>query len=176
MQPPDIRQDIEINGRMITIRLITPADREIEAEFVRNLSDEARYYRFHSALRELTPEMLERFINMDYPQNAALIATVRQDGKEREIAVARFARCPEQDAAEVAIVVGDEWQGMGIGTRLLLELRKIAISAGIRELHMNVLRENHGMIKLARKLGFHTLPVSDDYTTCQLGKTVPTDS
>lgn len=176
MQQPDSRIGIDVGGIPVTIRPITPADRKIEDDFVRNLSDEARYYRFHSALKELTPEMLERFTQVNYPDDMALIATVENSGVLKEIAVARYARLPGRDAAEVAVVVANEWQGKGIGSRLLLELRDIAVNAGIHELYMDVLSENRRMIKLAQALGFHVLPMKDDYTTRQLGKTVPHES
>lgn len=58
--PPDIQICLDLHDTTVTIQTMTPGDREIESEFVRNLSDKSRYYRFHSALRELTPELLER--------------------------------------------------------------------------------------------------------------------
>src|SRR5690606_37993617 len=42
------------------LRPIRPEDAELLQEFVRGLSDEARYMRFVSMLRELTPRMLAR--------------------------------------------------------------------------------------------------------------------
>jgi acetyltransferase len=74
MQSPDIRIDFDLRGTTVTIRTMTAVDRDIESEFVRNLSEESRYYRFHSALRELTPELLDRFTNVKYPENMALDA------------------------------------------------------------------------------------------------------
>lgn len=172
MQPPDIRVVIDLRGTTVTIRPITPADKEIEAAFVRNLSEQSRYDRFHGTLKALTPAQLERFTNVAYPDNMALIATLHEDGKEKQIAVARYAKFPDRDAAEVAIVVADEWQDLGLGRRLLIELRTVAVAAGIHELQMNVLTENRRMMKLAQDLGFRTVPTVDDYTARQLGKTI----
>jgi acetyltransferase len=172
MQSPDIRIDFDLRGTTVTIRTMTAVDRDIESEFVRNLSEESRYYRFHSALKELTPELLDRFTNVKYPENMALIATTRADGKEKQIAVARYAKYPDRDAAEVAVVVADAWQGFGLGRRMLIEIRNIAIAAGLRKLHMSVLAGNQRMTNLAHELGYHTEPTMDDHTTRQLGKPI----
>lgn len=171
MQSPDIHICLDINGTDVTIRTMAVEGKEIESEFVRNLSDESRYYRFHSALKELTPELLDRFTHVKYPENMALIATIQVAGKEQQIAVARYAKYTERDAAEVAVVVADAWQSCGLGNRLLIEIRNIALDAGIHELHMSVLAENHKMIKLAHKLGYHTKLI-DDVTSRELGKPI----
>ncbi len=174
MQPPDVRIRFGARETTVTIRPITPADREIEADFVRNLSPESRYLRFHSGLRELTPELLARFTEMDYPSTLALIATVPTDGGETEIGVARYATTPPgSDTAEVAIVVADAWHGCGIGTRLLVELRELARAAGIHHFHMRVLPQNRRMIELAQRLGFEPVPSDDGFASRTLAKTLP---
>ena len=149
-----------------------PADRDIEQRFVRELSVQSRYYRFHSVLKELSPYMLERFTHINYPDEMALIATVPEsDDNEMEIGVARYVRIPGSDTAEVAIVVADEWQGNGIGSRLLIDLRQLAIAAGIKHLEVSILPENRRMLHLARELGFSHKPLeSMDYSTIELGK------
>jgi len=173
VQPPDIRIGFEARGAAVTIRTITTADTDIEAAFVRNLSPESRYLRFHSGLRELTPELLARFTQIDFPDTMALIATVADAGAETQIGVARYAASPPGgDTAEVAIAVADDWQGCGIGTRLLLELRTVARSAGFRHLHMRVLPQNHRMIELARRLGYEPKPSADGFSARSLGKPI----
>jgi acetyltransferase len=178
MQTPQIRRTVEAKGQSVIIRAIAPADRDMEAEFVRSLSAQSRYYRFHSALRELTPEMLDRFVTVSYPDNMALIATVSGESGETQIGVARYAvNTPGARQAEVAVVVADEWQGYGIGTALLLELRDLAISGGIDRLTMTVLSQNRRMMGLARQLGFAIDEASDDFVSRSLGKSVkPVDA
>lgn len=171
VETPDLRIEIERRGRRVTIRPITPDDREREAAFVRRLSPQSRYYRFHSSLRELTPELLARFTRVDYPDDMALVATVEDAGEQTQIGVARYATTPPgSSTAEVAIVVEDAWQGRGIGSRLLLELRRIALAGGIRHLHMRVLPENRRMIELAERLGYEPRPPDGDFRSRTLGK------
>ena len=73
------------DGTEITIRPIRPEDAEMEQEFVRDLSDEAKYFRFMNTLQELTQTMLVRFTQIDYDREMALIAVTEESGKEVEI-------------------------------------------------------------------------------------------
>lgn len=154
MQPPDYKDALDVAGSPVTIRTMRPADRDIERRFVRELSPASRYYRFHSALKELTPAMLERFTHVNYPDEMALIATIPEGDGERQIGVARYAGYPGTDRAEIAVVVADAWQGKGVGARLLLDLRNLAFEAGIRHFEASVLPGNKRMLELARALGF----------------------
>lgn len=169
-QPPDYRELFELGGTPVTIRGMRPEDRDIEDRFVRELSPDSRYQRFHAALRQLTPRMLEHFTRPDYPSEMALIATIAEGGGERQIGVARYHRVPATDCAEVAVVVADDWQGKGLATRLLLRLREIALKNGIMRFEATVLPHNQRMLALARQLGFTRLPEQHGALAVELGK------
>ncbi|MEQ8860552.1 MAG: GNAT family N-acetyltransferase [Pseudomonadales bacterium] len=173
---PAFADELRVDGTLVRIRPIRPGDREREAAFVRELSAASRYFRFHAALRELTPAMLERFTQVNYPHDMALVAVVDEAGGERQVGVARYVREPGTDTAEIAIVVADAWQGKGIATRLLTDLREVARGAGITHLVASVLRENGRMLELVRRLGFLHEGSSDGARAARLGKhVVPSD-
>ena len=165
MKPPNFREQIRIGGVPITIRTLVPEDRAIEEAFVRELSPDSRYFRFHTALPALTPEMTERFINLDYPDQMALVACIDSERNERQIGVARYARSKNGGAADLGIAIADAWQGKGLGTELLRRLLVIADRAGIGQLSADVLYENHRMRRLARDLGFRLAPSQTDPRT-----------
>jgi acetyltransferase len=167
---PDFSEAFEVDGRTVRIRPIQPEDREREAAFVRGLSRESRYFRFHSAMRELTPAMLQQFTRVDYPDDLALVALTEGAAGDEQIGVARYSRVPGTDTAEIAIVVADAWQGKGIGTRLLTALQRLAREGGIERLIASVLRENGRMLALARARGFELERGADDPGTRRLGK------
>jgi acetyltransferase len=169
-QPPDYTELFELDGTPVTVRSMRPEDREIEDRFVRELSPDSRYLRFHAALRQLSPGMLERFTHPDYPSEMALIATIAEGGGERQIGVARYHRVPATDCAEVAVVVADDWQGKGLATRLLLRLREIALGNGIMHFEATVLPRNQRMLALARQLGFTRSPQQHSALAVELGK------
>jgi acetyltransferase len=170
--PPDYTDFLDIDGTRVTIRTMQPTDREIEAQFVRHLTPTSKYYRFHAALRELTASMLDHFTNVNFPDEMALIATIREADAEREIGVARYMRAQGSDTAEIAVVVSDEGQGKGIGCKMLKDLRDIAHQAGIRHLEARVLPDNRRMLQLAKNLGFRIKPRGDDPGAIELGKDV----
>ncbi len=152
------------DGRDIVIRPIRPEDAEIEDTFVRNLSPESKYFRFMQSLQELTDEMLVRFTQIDYDREMALIVTTEMNGNEAEIAVGRYLTNPDGNSCEFAIVVGDEWRRMGIGTRIMMALMEVAKSKGLKTMEGEILTENSKLLSLARKLGFTIRPVEDDLT------------
>jgi acetyltransferase len=76
-------------------------------------------------------------------------------GTERQIGVARYVKdSPASGDAEFAIVLSDDWQGRGLGTKLLASLLVAAKSRGVRRMSATTLTVNNGMLALARKLGF----------------------
>jgi acetyltransferase len=150
------------DGTDIVIRPIRPEDAEIEQAFVRNLSPQSRYFRFMQTLKDLTPEMLVRFTQIDYHRELALIAVMTVDGKEAEIAVARYITNPDGTSCEFALVVADEWQGKGVGTRLMHGLMEAARARGFRTMDGEVLAANTSMLEFVENLGFEIRPNPND--------------
>lgn len=142
------------DGTPVTIRPIRPEDAGIEQAFVRNLSDESRYFRFMDTVRELSPRMLMHFTQVDYERHMALIAVTEDKGREVQVAVARYVADDDLMSCEFAIAVADAWQHKGLGTRLLQALMAAARSAGLRVMHGEVLAANHKMLSLMAQLGF----------------------
>jgi len=161
--PSDLESTFQLpDGRDVTIRPIRPEDAEIEQDFIRNLSDEAKYFRFMHAVHELTPEMLVRFTQIDYHREMALIAVTWEDGKEIEHGVVRYVTNPDQNSCEFAIVISDEFQGHGIGQRMITRLMEIARSRGLDLIEGEVLTANHRMLELVRSLDFQVERSTDN--------------
>lgn len=142
------------SGEQVTVRPIRPADAAIEQAFVRGLSPESKYSRFMVEVAELSPEMLARFTHIHYPHDLALIVTLPEDGRETEIAVARYITLPDGTSCEFAVAVADAWQGHGIGPRLMQTLIGFAKRAGLARMEGYVLATNRTMLDLMRSLGF----------------------
>tara|TARA_R110002073_G_scaffold5619_2_gene34489 strand:- start:54 stop:968 length:915 start_codon:yes stop_codon:yes gene_type:complete len=150
------------DGTSIAIRMMSPADAELEQAFVRGLSNKSKRLRFFSPIKELSPQMLARFIHPSYPETYAPIATISDGAQECIIAVARYAKVETSECAEFAVVVADEWQGRGIANMLMRGLTMAAAIAGIECLEGLVLKENKGMLGLTASLGFSLLPAPGD--------------
>jgi acetyltransferase len=151
-----------LDGTQLTIRPIRPEDAELEREFVDGLSDRSRYLRFMYALKKITPQMVSRFTQIDYDREMALVVLVTIDGRERQIAVARYVTNPDGRSGEFAIVVADDWHNRGVATELLRRLIDVARERRLESIGGVVLRENKGMLALAREMGFQQRRAPDD--------------
>ncbi len=167
-----LRRQVGIRRRdaMITIRPIEPADRDAEQEFVKGLSPGSRYQRFLSHIKELSPALLDQFTEVRYPDSMALVATVTNGNREKQIGVARYAREFATNTADVAIVVADEWHGQGLGNELMSRILTIAKSACIEQAQSLVLRDNSAMLRLAKRLGFALCDYPDDPVLLRISK------
>jgi len=153
--PAHLATTMQLNdGTDIVIRPIRPEDAEIEQQFVRNLSPEARYFRFMNALQELSQEMLVRFTQIDYYNEMALIAVKPGGPVEEQIGVARYTTNLDLKTCEFALVVSDAWQGHGIGHQLMQRLMEIARDRGLERMEGQVLSNNSRMMKLMTSLKF----------------------
>jgi acetyltransferase len=150
------------DGRLMTIRPIRPEDAQSEQSFVRELSPQAKRFRFMGTVNELSPEMLARFTQIDYRTEMALIAMVGQPGKQHQIGVARYIINPDRRSCEFAVVVSDKVQHQGIGTKLMKALMEAARDRGLTLIEGTVLRENESMLHLMEELGFSIARAPDD--------------
>jgi len=157
-----VTEDYLSDGTPLTIRPIRPEDAEAEAEFVRELSPEAKRFRFMGTVTELSDELLARFTQIDYRREMALIAVVGGPEAAKQAGVARYAINPDNRSCEFAIVVSDRHQGHGIGTRLMKALFDAARDHGLTKIEGAVLRENRSMLQLMEELGFTISSDSED--------------
>ncbi|PPD23793.1 MAG: GNAT family N-acetyltransferase [Methylomonas sp.] len=150
------------NGANIVIRPIRPEDAYMEKDFVNQLSERSKYFRFMQALHELTPEMLVRFTQIDYDREMAFVATTDDPNLPNELGVGRYLINPDGQSAEFAIVVADSCQCMGVGSRIMKTLMQSAKAKNICFLEGEVLAINQPMLTFMLKLGFSSEPINDD--------------
>jgi len=62
----------------------------------------------------------------------------------------------------MAVMIGDQWQGKGIGKALCLQCIKIAKDSGIKKMWMEILQVNARMLYRAEKMGFKKVSSADD--------------
>jgi acetyltransferase len=104
--------------------------------------------------------MLVQFTQVDYDKDIALVAMDSSREREKMLGVARIMTKPGGLDPEFAVLVGDPWQGMGIGAALMQMLLCIAKKRGFETIWGMVLAENRTMLSLGRRLGFEMKPMS----------------
>jgi acetyltransferase len=143
-----------LGGIPILARPIKPEDAPLVEELFRVMSARSIYYRFFRPLKEIPPELLVRFTQIDYDRDISLVAVDRSGTGERILGVSRLVGDPDGSEAEFAIAIGDPWQGKGVGAALLESCLAIAKEKGFQSVWGITLTENTQMLKLAKKLGF----------------------
>ncbi len=158
-------------GGEYTIRPIQPDDADMLQDLMHHLSAESRYFRFVSSITELPPSMLARFTLIDYDREMALVAvhkvrTADANGDivetERIVGVSRYITNPDQSSCEFSLVVADDFNGKGLGSRLMQSIMDVARDKGLSEIDGLVLANNPGMLKLMRSLGFSIKAFPED--------------
>jgi acetyltransferase len=145
---------VSVDGRRIFIRPVKPEDAPLFTALFKVLSPTTIYYRFFGMLKELRPEMLARFTQIDYDREIALVAIDEDSQTDCMLGVARIIGDPDGKTGEFAVLVGDAWQGQGVGSNLLKKCLSIAEKQGFKTVHGIVLHENKNMLALGKKLGF----------------------
>ncbi|HSD60893.1 MAG TPA: GNAT family N-acetyltransferase, partial [Burkholderiales bacterium] len=142
------------DGRRLRLRPIRETDAEgVRAAFYR-LSDESRYQRFMAPLKDITPDLVRKATHPTPGRDVALVAAWRGPGAEVIAGGARIAGGADRACCEFAVTVVDDWQGRGIGSRLMRKLLRVAQAMGYRTMVGYVLAGNARMLDLARRLGF----------------------
>jgi acetyltransferase len=164
--PRELEREIVLNdGSRVTIRPISPADAQLEQEFVQGLSPQSRYFRFLDSVPRLSPRMLQHFTDIDYDQHMALIAVDEGGARPVQVGVVRYVVAPDGEDCEFALTIADAWQRRGLGAVLLRLLIEVARGRGLRSMHGDVLATNAAMLAFAAKLGFSNAPSADDPAT-----------
>ena len=160
------------DGCAVMLRPIRPEDEGIEQEFVRNLSDESRYFRFRDAVRELSPRMLSQLTRVDYDRHLALIAVTERGGRELQVGVARYVAGCDGRSCEFAIAIADDWQRKGLGTRLMSALMAAARERGMHEMIGEVRASNQKMLDFTARLGFRARLDASDPSVVRVERTL----
>jgi acetyltransferase len=167
------------DGRRVSTRPITPDDAGRLVDLYYRLSDTTRRLRFHSMRQNVPLEEIEQeakqLSDLDPANQAALVATVEEEGEERIVAVARLARSEENSAeAESAIVVRDDYQNQGLGTHMLELLAEVARSMNIERLTAWIMAENLHIFRIIKKSGL-SVQADTRYGETHVSVSVPKD-
>ncbi len=141
-------------GLEIFLRPVKISDEPLLKDFFYSLSDKSLYRRFISARKDMPHERLQEFVIIDYTKERVILAMIKQDGKEEIVGVGQYGIDERTHTAEVALVVRDDHQKMGIGTELLSYLTYLAKKQGLFGFTAEVLADNIPMLHLFEEMGF----------------------
>jgi len=148
------------NEIFVRLRPIKPEDEDRFNEFFKSLSAETMRFRFFEIIKEFSHEMLTRYCNLDYDREIAIVAELLDN--KQIIGVARLIMDPDGKSGEYAVLVGDQWQGFGLGSKLMAFLIEIAKDKHLEKIYGYVLANNYKMLNLCNRLGFKADQVDDE--------------
>jgi len=149
------------NGTEVILRPIRPEDEPLEHEMLSTLSEESMRMRFFQTIKNITHEMHIRFCNIDYDREMAIVAEIREKNRRRIIGISRLVIEPGLKSSEYAVVIHDDYHGMGLGYKLVDLLIGFAQDKGLEEVCGYVQSTNLKMLNVCNKLGFTSTPLPD---------------
>jgi acetyl coenzyme A synthetase (ADP forming)-like protein len=152
LKTPPLAADVVLrDGSTMRFRAPVGDDAAGLLTFFERLSDESLYLRFHGH-PSVDARLVDPVLDPDWVERGALIGM----HGDRIVAVANYVRLRDARAAEVAFAVADDFQGRGVGTRLLEQLAAAATAVGIEEFVAEVMADNTAMLRVFTDAGFET--------------------
>jgi acyl-CoA hydrolase/GNAT superfamily N-acetyltransferase len=141
-------------GLQVGLRPVKLTDEPLLKEFFYSLSENTLFRRFIQMRREIPHEWLQDLSVIDYTREMVILAILRDVGKELVVGVGQYSINELGNFAEVAFVVRDSHQNLGIGWELLSYLTLLAKKQGLGGFTAEVLVENVPMMHLFEKSRF----------------------
>ncbi|WP_440087849.1 N-acetyltransferase family protein [Streptosporangium sp. LJ11] len=134
-----------VPGGAVDIRPARPDDEEGIRRFLGGLSPRTQARRFFTGMGRPSASFVRTLLTVDERRDALLAVH-----GNLLVGHAMSYRGEEADV-EIAVVVGDEWQGMGLGSRLVRTLMRRAEARGARTVGMDVLGDNRTVLAMVRR-------------------------
>ncbi|MGA7474706.1 MAG: bifunctional acetate--CoA ligase family protein/GNAT family N-acetyltransferase, partial [Candidatus Sulfotelmatobacter sp.] len=154
------------DGNQVTIRPIRPEDEPLMVKLHETLSDRSVYLRYFCSLslsRRVAHERLLKICFGDYDREMALVAEridpVTQE--RRIIGVGRLSKLHGKNEAEVAVLVSDQYQKLGLGNELLRRVVEVARDEKLSQVSAEMLTDNLAMQIIMKRLGFRVRTEED---------------
>lgn len=155
----NVRETLK-NGVSVTVRAIRADDKQGILEAFKDLAAETLYSRFFAPKKDLSDKELKQLTEVDFDRTVALVITLPVDGRDTIIGGGRYIAFKDAeglDSAEFALIVEEDFQGLGLGKIIFKHLIMIARARGVSKFEAEVLPANDKMLTLLRKSG---LPMS----------------
>jgi GNAT superfamily N-acetyltransferase len=135
----------------IMVRPLRHGERKPVLDVFAGLSERSRRLRFLGMKPRLPEHDLAYLVDVGCCGREAVAAIEQETG--RSLGIARFVRDEGAPEAEIAFEVIDDWQGRGLGRRLLQELRTLALEQGILRFRALIAHGNQPAFSLVHELG-----------------------
>jgi RimJ/RimL family protein N-acetyltransferase len=137
----------------VRFRAIKPSDEDGMRRLFYRSSDEAVYTRYFSPIKTMPHSRMQEYVNVDYSNTLSIVGLIGEPGNGKIIAEARFVRQNNSSYADVAFIVDENHQNLGIAGFMYKTLVRLARERGIKGFTADVLASNKAMLKVFEKGG-----------------------
>jgi acetyltransferase len=157
------------NGEEVLIRPIQPEDEPLMVKFHETLSEKSvylRYFHMENLSVRVAHDRLIRKCFIDYDREMALVAdrTLASTDRHEIMGVGRLSKSRGTKEGEVAVLVSDRYQNLGLGTELVRRLIQVGRDEELQKIVANILPENVATQALANRFGFNIRQTGDPRT------------
>ncbi|HGJ65758.1 TPA: acetyl-CoA hydrolase/transferase family protein, partial [bacterium] len=117
--PVELEHTAQFGDMSIYFRPVKASDERLFQEYLYRLSERSVYLRFFQIRKAFPHDLAQELVAVDYQQNLGLVATHDSSDTSPIIAAGHWMLDYNENMAEVAFSVADEYQRRGIGTYLL---------------------------------------------------------
>jgi acetyltransferase len=152
----------------VTIRPIMPEDEALLVKFHQVLSDRTVYMRYLQPMmfqERVVHERLARICHCDYDREIALVAESGSGEEQQIMGVVRLSKLHGTNEARLSILIGDPYQGIGLGGELVRRAVDIGRQERLSRLSSIMTADNQVMQHIFEKLGFKIEPLEDGKLT-----------
>ena len=136
------------NGLKVRFRAIKPSDEEAMRRLFYRFSNQTVFRRFLFPISTMPHNKMQEYVNVDYSHMMSVVALVGESDQESIIAEARYAKDEQNAFGDLAFVVDEKYQGIGIGSYLYEMLIRLARDRGLKGFTAEVLQANQNMLKV----------------------------
>jgi acetyltransferase len=162
--PAELEETLTLDdGERLLVRPVRPEDEPALLRAFGRLTPEEVRFRFLVSRKSFTHVTAARFTQIDYDRDMVLVLADERPAGIAEIhGLVQINRHPRRAGAEFALLVEKALAGRGLGTHLMRRIITYAKSRGVSQLYGDVLSDNGPMLKLCRRVGFHSAPNPHD--------------
>lgn len=164
--PVKWEENIEIDGKRVTIRPVKPVDERRIQEHFYNLDMNDIISRFFHRKNTFVRDDVASMYQIDYLKEMTIVAVTGEFGFGKIIAMGGYVLDPHNNVAEVAFSVSKDWQKKGLAKKILKKLAEVARENGIKGLAAYTSMNNQSMIHLFKSLSCDVTTSHDDDLVC----------
>jgi len=152
LYPSEINeQQLFKNELKVRFRPIKPSDEDQMRRLFYGFSDEAIYYRYFHSVTSMPHSKMQEYVNVDWNHTMSIVGLMGEPGDGVIIAEARYLGDGSSRDAEIAIIVDEAYNNLGIATYMVNLLIKLGKERGIERLTAEILSSNRRILRVFKK-------------------------